>query len=303
MDIEPADILPNEIGATLPDQNESPFVWEKPVTTSVLPSRKHLLSRKPSLSTKVPATGRQPQGAKIHACEYPDCGRSFVRLANLQKHQKLHPTKFACRYAPCDTAFGSADDRNNHEVSLHNKNEHAELVCYICGFGTARECNMEQHFRRCHKHLNNREAIAKIVDSRGLFMDQTGEVDVNHHHKITPQEKDSPGLTCYMCDFSTATQAEMQEHVACFHAAIDMEGTTAETISGINLEGVEMAEPEVPTKVDLICYICGFRNFSKTNMNKHIWRNHKDVEPTKAMARILKDRVLDKSAVPEEMGL
>ncbi|KAJ3045660.1 hypothetical protein HDV00_007786 [Rhizophlyctis rosea] len=98
-----------------------------------------------TLSVAAPARRKVTQ---VHACHFPDCGRTFTRKYNLTTHLGTHdPNRarpFQCHR--CPKSFVRSPDLIRHEA-VHN-NERQEHVC-ACGRAYARRDALARHLATC----------------------------------------------------------------------------------------------------------------------------------------------------------
>jgi uncharacterized Zn-finger protein len=57
------------------------------------------------------------------SCDFPNCGKSFVRKYNLVEHSKLHTTvnPNMCDYPNCGKCFSSKYSLSRHQNAQHNQ--------------------------------------------------------------------------------------------------------------------------------------------------------------------------------------
>lgn len=189
---------------------------------------------------------------KPYACTHPGCIKRYVRAGYLQKHQNHHPKSFICRYTPCNIALVSAEDRNSHEVVIHDKDKNADPFCYLCGFSRPVERNLSDHLRNSHADVDRREALAIIIDNRGLG---SRGITLQNRQRMAPQPaEDLPELVCYICSFPTQDKRKMRRHVAYHHRKVAVKNTIVRVANGTSVDSTEGDENR--ENITLSCYIC-----------------------------------------------
>lgn len=191
-----------------------------------------------------PAFGkRKARCRKPYPCTFASCGKSYVNLLNLQKHQKHHPKLFRCRYMPCSSDFLSIRDRTGHEVLLHGRSK--QLVCYLCkSYSSENESYIRAHVSRMHEEVSIVDAMTRIIDGVGP-LDKTEVAEEQRLQKPeVPLHKERDDLVCYMCSFSTRKRVNMYQHIWRRHrdSGLNLKEVMAKVINSrtVNLGGKEM---------------------------------------------------------------
>jgi len=98
------------------------------------------------------------QGSRPHACEYPGCGKSFLRPAHLLIHTRIHTGEkpFMCRYPGCNKTWNQKSALKQH---LRSHTGEKPFECPMPGcekkFSTSSSC--KRHVAT-HEKLNQQLA-------------------------------------------------------------------------------------------------------------------------------------------------
>lgn len=89
-------------------------------------------------------------------CEYPGCGRSFLRPDEARDHKKIHSGvgMHSCEY--CGKQFTRASDLRLH-IKRHTKT--TKYACHICQKAFVRRCDLQQHIKRRHRNEDQKRSI------------------------------------------------------------------------------------------------------------------------------------------------
>ena len=99
---------------------------------------------------KVKSAGKAAE-KKEFVCNYPGCGKTFMRNIRLQAHMHMHygTQPFRCKFANCNKGFAEKQNLLIHELIHKNLKP---FSCSQCGKSFRTKGNMNDHERR-HKKI------------------------------------------------------------------------------------------------------------------------------------------------------
>lgn len=84
-----------------------------------------------------------------HFCD--ECGKTYQRERDLNRHLKTHERPFTCKFDYCDRRFALNKDCRRHEEEVHRTKEAMECYAkYDCKFKSTREDTLRRHMKNVH---------------------------------------------------------------------------------------------------------------------------------------------------------
>jgi len=109
------------------------------------------------------------QGSKPHTCEYPGCGKSFLRPAHLVIHNRIHTGEkpFVCSYEGCGKRWNQKSALKQH---LRSHTGEKPFICTQDGCGKKFSTSSS-----CKRHILTHEKKLCSAPSSPLFIDVVPE--------------------------------------------------------------------------------------------------------------------------------
>lgn len=150
--------------------------------------------------------------AKSVTCQYPDCGKTFSRTGNLNKHiRSSHEgLKFECEIEGCDKSYTEKTSLERHVSSAHDEIRHA-CPHSGCTKVYSDRPNLLTHIRSVHKGV---KYACPIEDCDKIFSSTNG---VNYH---VESNHEGARFSCTSCEKVFSSKSGLYKHMKSTHDGV-----------------------------------------------------------------------------------
>ena len=97
--------------------------------------------------------------SKLYKCDFPNCGKNFMKIINLRKHTKCHfknKKKYFCTFEGCKKSFTAS-----YSLTLHYRihSGTTPFKCEKCGQKFFNRANYQYHINNMHKKLFSKKLV------------------------------------------------------------------------------------------------------------------------------------------------
>jgi len=165
------------------------------------------------------------QGSKPHHCQFPGCGKSFLRPAHLTIHTRIHTGEkpFICGYPGCNKTWNQKSALKQH-LRSHTGEKPFQCSFSGCGkrFSTSSSCkrHANTHEKLDLQNVNNNSTLTKrkhveeqiellrLPNKRQVFS------TYNNHNNNSIMSSDTATSTCSSSSSSSSSLVDSEEDIS-----------------------------------------------------------------------------------------